>query len=121
MDQLNFLVIIAPKNKGDKTVKKLGKLINYPSVTRGRGTAPNSMLAALGIGEPEKDVIFCFALKDDIKKIYDLLYNKLDFVQNHLGIAFSVPVSAVGGKLTYDILSGDQTELKSQTKGWSRV
>ena len=120
-DQLDFLIIVAPKNKGDKTVKRLGKLINYPSITRGKGTAPNSALAALGIGEPEKDVIFCFALKDDIEKIYNILMNKLNFIQKHLGIALTVPVAAVGGKLTFDMLSGNQTELKAHLKGWSKV
>ena len=120
-NQLNFLIIVAPKNKGDKTIKKLGKLINYPSVSRGRGTAPNSALATLGIGEPEKDVIFCFALKDDVEKIYDILYNKLGFIQKHLGIALTVPVSAVGGRLTYDLLSGDKTDLRTHKKGWFNV
>ena len=111
------MIIVAPKNFGDKTVRRIAKYVNYSQVSRGRGTAPNSVLSALGIGEAEKDVIFCFTEKKNVEKIYGVLMNQLDFVQKHLGIAFTVPVSAVGGRLTLDVLSGEIPKFNSVKKG----
>ena len=110
--QLQLVIIIASKNLGNKVCSAISEYGYFPSVLRGRGTAPNSVVAALGLGEPEKDIVFCFAEKRYVEKIYGVLLNDLDFQQKRSGIAMSIPINAVGGELSLKILTGKTYELK---------
>ena len=110
-EELQLVVIVSARNTADKIVKSVSGNAFVPFVVRGKGTAPNSVLQALGLGEPEKDVIFCFSNKKDVPKIYSVLSKKFKFQKNKTGIAMSIPVSAVGGKLTYDLLLGNSKNI----------
>ena len=107
---LELLVIIAPHKSGDKIIAQLYGLVSFVSVIHGRGTAPSEFLSALGIGEPEKDMIFCFCENKNIDLIYEKLGRLSDGKANG-PIAMTIPVSAVGGNLTLQILLGKTKEL----------
>ena len=67
-------------------------------------------VVSLGIGEPEKDMIFCFCENKNIDLIYEKLGRLSDGKANG-PIAMTIPVSAVGGNLTLQILLGKTKEL----------
>lgn len=107
---LDLMIIVCPQGMGDKIIASLKNLINLSSLTRGRGTASSDVVAALGLGEPEKDVIFTFCEKANVEKIYEVLH--VNFVTHSNGvIAMTVPVSAVGGNLTLQVLLGNTKNL----------
>ena len=111
--KLELMIIIANRNGHTrKLIESISKYATFPSIVRSRGTAPNEIAAALGIGEPEKDLIMCFCEQDNIQKIYSILSEEYGFnKEKRLGIAMTVPVSAVGGNLTLQILLGKTKDL----------
>lgn len=107
---LDFIIIISPHGKGKKILNNLQGLINFPSITRGKGTATSEVLSALGIGEPEKDIIFAFCEKKTLSAVYDKLNTLFPSRQDGI-IAMTIPVSAVGGNLTLQVLLGKTKDL----------
>ena len=109
--KLELMLIIANRGLADRIVEEISDKATFPSIVRSRGTATSDILAALGIGEPEKDLILCFAPSEKVPEIYNALCNELDFKEKRLGIALTIPVSAVGGNLTLQILLGRTKDL----------
>ena len=70
---LEFMIIISPRKTANKIIEKIKDRVSFPSVLLGRGTAPNDIALALGIGEPEKDVVFCFTKQQDVGAIYEII------------------------------------------------
>ena len=112
--ELRIVIIVSARNTADKIIRALSAHAFMPFIVRGKGTAPNSVIEALGLGEPEKDVIFCFADKKDVPKIYSVLTRKFKFTENKTGIAFAIPVSAVGGKLSLDLMLGNAGNISKK-------
>lgn len=107
---LDLMIIVCPQGMGDKILDAEKKYVNLTSLTRGRGTASSDVVAALGLGEPEKDVIFTFVEKSNVRKVYEVMEE--NFLPHTKGIiAMTVPVSAVGGNLTLQILLGNTKNL----------
>ncbi len=106
---LELLIVIAPNDAGEKVVNAFDGLASFPSIIRGRGTAPSEILSALGLGEPHKDMIFAFCEKDNVEKIYSKLQST--FQKSDGVIAMTIPVAAVGGNLTLQILLGKTRDL----------
>ena len=108
---LELMIIIAKRGLANKIVAAISEYATFPSIIMSRGTASNEILAALGIGEPEKDMIFCFTEFSNVQNIYNVLEMDFSFTEKKLGIAMTVPVSAVGGNLTLQILLGKTKDL----------
>ncbi len=108
---LKLLIIISERGYGDKICDSLDMVAHFPSIIRSKGTAPNEILSALGIGEPEKDMLFCFCEEKFVPIIYQTLDKEFNFTQKHLGIAMTIPVSSVGGNVTLQILLGKTRNL----------
>lgn len=107
---LELLIVICTKGKGEKIVTALKPYVNFDSLTRGRGTASSEIVTALGLGEPEKDMIFTFCENENVKTVYEILRN--DFQKPNDGvIAMTIPVSAVGGNLTLQVMLGNTKNL----------
>ena len=68
-EELRIVIIVSARNTADKIIRAISGFAFMPFVVRGKGTAPNSIVEALGLGEPEKDVIFCFSDKKDVQKV----------------------------------------------------
>ena len=107
---LEFMIIISPRNTADKIIENIKDVATFPSVLHGRGTAPNDIYSALGIGEPEKDVVICFAKKEDVEDIYQRVDTMFTNKSNK-AIAMTIPVSAVGGNLTLQVLLGNTKDM----------
>lgn len=107
---LELLIVVCPQGKGDKILTAIKPYVNFNSLTRGRGTASSEIVAALGLGEPEKDMIFSFCENKNVTAVYEII--KSHFVKpGNSVIAMTIPVSAVGGNLTLQVLLGNTKDL----------
>ena len=109
--QLELMIIIVERGYADKIVDAINLFGHFPSIIRSKGTAPNEILSALGIGEPYKDMIFCFCERKNVGLVYDILNNQFAMQEKKLGIALTIPVSAVGGNVSLQILLGKTRNL----------
>lgn len=109
--QLELMMIIVQRGYAEKITEAIEIFAHFPSIIRSRGTAPNEILGALGIGEPEKDLIFVFAEKKNVEMIYEILESDFELRKKQRGIAFTVPVAAVGGNVTLQMLLGKTRNL----------
>ena len=88
-------------------------------VTLGSGTAANEILDYLGLENTEKAVIFSVQEESAWQKIKRQLQQKLKIDAPGGGIAFTIPLSSIGGKKTLQfLLEGQnyQTEEESTLK-----
>ncbi|MBQ2718272.1 MAG: hypothetical protein IJF75_06715 [Clostridia bacterium] len=109
--ELELLVIIAPRGYSDKITESIEILAHFPAIVRSKGTAPNDILSTLGIGEPEKDLLLSFCERKNVDYIYQMLEEQFELKSKQRGIAFTIPVSAVGGNVTLQILLGKTRNL----------
>ncbi|MBO4262283.1 MAG: hypothetical protein J5903_00675, partial [Clostridia bacterium] len=57
-------------------------------------------------GKTEKNVIIATSTKDGVAKIKEILTRDYEIFKKGKGIAFTIPVSCVGGPASLQILSG---------------
>lgn len=104
--QLRCLLIIANRGMGDAISGLVKEYAHFQSIILGRGTATSEIRSALGISEPEKDLIFCFIEKHNVAMAFKEIDEHFEFTRKHLGIAMTIPVSSVGGLTSFKILTG---------------
>ena len=83
-------------------------------VTLGSGTAANEILDYLGLENTEKAVIFSMQEESAWEKIKKQLQQKLKIDAPGGGIAFTIPLSSVGGKKTLQFLLEGQNYQKEE-------
>ncbi len=104
--QLRCLLIIANRGLGDQISDVLKDYAHFQSIILGRGTATSEIRTALGISEPEKDLVFCFIEKHNVAMAFKVIDESFNFTRKHLGIAMTIPVSSVGGLTSFKVLTG---------------
>lgn len=77
--------------------------------TVGSGTAVREMLSTLGLEKTEKAVLFAVVTADTWKKVQKDLRRKLRIDVPGTGIAFTVPLSSIGGKRALMFLTEHQS------------
>ena len=83
-------------------------------VTLGSGTAANEILDYLGLENTEKAVIFSVQEESAWQKIKKQLQQKLKIDAPGGGIAFTIPLSSIGGKKTLQFLLEGQNYQKEE-------
>ena len=83
-------------------------------VTLGSGTAANEILDYLGLENTEKAVIFSIQEESAWEKIKKQLQQKLKIDAPGGGIAFTIPLSSIGGKKTLQFLLEGQDYQKEE-------
>ena len=71
----------------------------------GRGTANSEILDYLGLGESEKMILLATAGPAEVQQILQSFREQMHFDKPGSGIAFTVPITSVGGMTTLKILS----------------
>ncbi len=104
--QLRCLLIIVNRGLGNSISDFVKDYAHFQSIILGRGTATSEIRSALGISEPEKDLIFCFIEKHNVAMAFKEIDEHFDFTRKHLGIALTIPVSSVGGLTSFKVLTG---------------
>ena len=104
---IKFLFVIVDRGKAEsvnQAVRAAGA--NYGHSLLASGTAKSDWLDILGLGSTERAVLTYTVRPDDLPQIYQILRVDFGFEQRGSGIAFTVPISAVGGPASLYILTG---------------
>ncbi len=104
---LKLLTAIVDRGKGQSVVdlmKKEGVL--FHTIMLGRGTARKAVLNYLGLGETEKDVVVSTIPARGGLHVLRKLMQAMRLDAPGRGIAFTIPLSSVGGAKTLSYLTG---------------
>lgn len=119
IERIKLITCIADRGRG-KIVMKLCKRegISSSMLIHGRGTADSEMLAMLGLGESEKDVVILTIGETKCEKVLNMIAKELHMDEPGNGIAFSIPLSAVASQYnSYLSILGDASLFHKQIKG----
>ena len=101
MKRPKVMMVITNRNLTEKVLKELNLLnIHFIDVMLGKGTAKSEFVSLLGLGETERAVFLFYVDEPDVQLVFDMLKTKFDFSSPGKGIAFTMPISAVGGPAT---------------------
>lgn len=93
---IKLLIIITGRNKSRKLIPLLNQHgVRYCNTVRGKGTANKEVLDFLGIGETEKDLIFCLADEAVVDDVLTFLKENVEFVGNRQGVAFTISLESI--------------------------
>lgn len=105
MGSLYWMTTIVDRKIAKKYVElynEIGKTVLF--VTLGTGTASSEVMDYLGLDSSEKAVIFSLQEEEGWLETKKLLQKKLQIDAPGGGIAFTVPLSSIGGKKTLQFL-----------------
>lgn len=110
--KIKLLVTIVDRDHGEKVVKMYqseGLYVNL--MLMGRGTAHSDLLDILGLGDTDKYVILTPLKHERIEHVFSRLTNELHIQKAGHGVAFTLPMSSVGGPRTLKYFAGILAEL----------
>ncbi len=86
--------------------------VNMQIVALAQGTADAKTLSFLGLSDTDKSVIFSVIQESKISEATHVLGEKFKTIKDGKGIAFTVPLTSVIGKLIFGFLSNNKTVVK---------
>lgn len=105
---LELLVTIVNRNKADFYMDLIQSFeVNMQLAVLGEGTANAEILQYLGLASSEKSVIFSVIRKELASAALDTIEEKFNTIKNGKGIAYTVPLSSVIGKMLFGFLAND--------------
>ena len=100
-----LLITTVPRNKGEYYADLIQSFeVNMQFVALGHGTADARMMSMLGFTDSDKAVIFSIIQGNQLPAALDALEEKFRTIKNGKGIAYTVPLSGVIGKLIFGFL-----------------
>lgn len=113
---LKTLFIIIERSKAGKLTEALaGAGVNYQHEIFALGTARTGFLEIIGIGETEKTLVIGTVKAEQVEVVRHLLDQNFGFNKPGAGIAFTIPIAAVGGEASMYILAGGAMQPKTST------
>lgn len=120
MEGIELLVFILARGRGEQLLRMCAaENVSFSLILRGHGTAGTQIMSILGIGDPEKDIVLLSISRNRADEILNAFAKKLGLERPGVGIAFTIPFSAVANQfITYDLFAGsldmgqEQTELQ---------
>lgn len=114
--RLSLLVAIVDRNQGEKVTKIMNTdNLSFNFIFLGRGTASSDLLNYLGLGETEKDVVLSAAPSEKIPMLMERLNQELHLDKPGHGVAFTIPISSVGGPQTLAMMIGELQKGKGDS------
>ena len=114
---LKTLFIIIERSKADKLTETLASCgVNYQHEVFALGTARTGFLEVIGIGETEKMLVIGTIKAEQVDIVRNVLNQNFGFDRPGSGIAFTIPISAVGGEASMFILAGGQIHQQQPKK-----
>lgn len=110
MNNYNLITSVVPHECGEfisNAAKTAGA--NGGSIIMGRGTAENSILQLLGLGDTSKDIVYIICEDDKKSAILDAIINASNEKKAHFGVLFTM-------ELGNFMKAGNQTEQLTQNK-----
>lgn len=112
-NRLEMLITVVSRNKAEYYVDLMQSFeINMQIVTHATGTANERMLSLLGLTDSEKVVIFGVIQQNKIPQAMSVLEEKFKTIKGGKGIAFTVPLTSVIGKLIFGFLSNNKMTVQ---------
>ena len=100
-----LLITTVPRSKGEYYADLIQSFdVNLQFVAMGHGTADARMLSVFGFTDSDKSVIFSVIQGNKLPAALDTLEEKFRTIKNGKGIAYTVPLSGVIGKLIFGFL-----------------
>ena len=111
--RLMLLVTVVQKGKGTFFADFLQTFEDILQIcVVGTGTARDDLVEFLGLKDNKRTVIFSVVRQDRLDEIFEALEERFHTVNRGTGIAFTVPLTSVIGKLTYGFLSNELRMIK---------
>ncbi len=99
VEGIKLLIIITSTQKSNKLINKLNELgVFYCNLVKGKGTANKEVLDFLGIGETEKDIMFCLLDQKLVENVMKFLKEEKEFVGGRKGIAFTIALDSIASR-----------------------
>lgn len=116
-NKLEMLVTVVSRNKGEYYADLIQSFdVNLQVIALANGTADAKTLRYLGLTDTEKSVIFSVIQQDKLPDALNTLDEKFKTVKGGKGIAYTIPLTSVIGKLLFGFLSNNRTVVKEENK-----
>ena len=116
-NRLEMLVTVVGRNKAEYYEDLILSFdVNMQTTALASGTANEKMLSLLGLSDSEKAVIFRIIQEDKIPKAVRILDEKFKTIKGGNGIAFTIPLTSVIGKLIFGFLSNNRLTVQEENK-----
>ena len=114
-ERLVLLVTVVNKGKGTFFADLLRTFdVNLQMSFVGSGTARSDLIELLGLKDNRRSVIFSVVRAERIDAIQAALEDRFQSVNDGTGIAFTLPLSSVIGKLSYGFLSNERRLIEEE-------
>mgnify|MGYP002870030963 CR=1 FL=1 len=112
--RLVLLITVVQKGKGTFFTDFLQQAYgaNMQIAIVGNGTAQQNLVEFLGLKDNKRSVIFSVVREDRVDEILVSLEDRFHTVNRGTGVAFTVPLTSVVGKLAYAFMSDERSMLK---------
>lgn len=115
MSELYMLVTITDRNLTKRfTTYYKEQGLDISMITVGRGTAASEILDYFGLEGSEKSVFFHVVTGEKWREVKMGLRKKLQIDVPGIGIAFTIPLSSIGGKKALNYLTSGQEFVKGE-------
>lgn len=112
-NRLEMLVTVVSRNKAEYYVDLIQSFdVNMQMMALAEGTADAKTMRYLGLTDSEKSVIFSIIQENKLPDALNTLDEKFNSVKGGKGIAFTIPLTSVMGKLLFGFLSNNKTVVK---------
>ena len=112
-NRLELLVTVVARSKAEYYTDFIQSFdVNMQTVALANGTADAKTLRYLGLTDTEKVVILSIIQENKLPDALHTLEEKFNTVKNGKGIAFTISVTSVIGKLLFGFLSNNKTVVK---------
>ena len=114
-ERLVLLVTVVNKGKGIFFADFLrGFDVNFQISFSGSGTARSDLIELLGLQDNRRSVIFSVVRAARAETILTALEDRFHSINEGTGIAFTLPLSSVIGKLSYGFLSNEPRLIEGE-------
>lgn len=115
MDELYLMVTILDRKRTKKFAAFYEEMgLVFSVTTSGEGTAASEILDYFGLDGSEKSVMFHIVTAQKWKEVKRQLQIRMKINIPGIGIAFTVPLSSIGGKHTLNYLTQGQDYIKGE-------
>ena len=114
-NRLELMVTIVGRSKAEYYADLIQSFeVNLQVIALANGTADAGTLRYLGLTDTEKCVIFSVIQENKLPDALHTLNEKFNTVKGGKGIAYTIPLSSVIGKLIFGFLSNNRTVVKEE-------
>lgn len=114
-ERLVLLVTVVNKGKGTFFADLLKTFdVNLQMSFVGNGTASSNLIELLGLKDNRRSVIFSVVRAERVDSIQAALEDRFQSINDGTGIAFTLPLSSVIGKLSYGFLSNERRLVEEE-------